>query len=164
MIMANSYHDKDSTEWHQRRGRGLPPPPHCQKTAIKPNGEGFDRHGNDLFGSLGWFHTYAVSSICIFGCNGLRLQSDVGWRGTPVGPTHFGALDKPSHCFLELIETRSLSINGRNGTNKIETGNICYICAHIILQWKVILMYCSVSIMCCSVKWPPVVWAPQTAT
>jgi len=53
MIMANSYHDKDSTEWHQRRGQRLPPPPHCQKNAIKPNGEGFDRHGNDLFGSLG---------------------------------------------------------------------------------------------------------------
>ena len=106
---------------------------------------------------------YVSSDAMVFVYN-LTLAGEAPQWGPPIRLTHFGALDKPSHCFLELIETRSLSINGRNGTNKIETGNICYICAHIILQWKVILMYCSVSIMCCSVKWPPVVWAPQTAT
>ena len=40
VIMANSYHEKDFTVWNQQRGRQLPPPPHCQKNAIKPNCEG----------------------------------------------------------------------------------------------------------------------------
>ena len=106
---------------------------------------------------------YVSSDAMVFVYN-LTLAGEAPQWGPPIRLTHFGALDKPSHCFLEPIETRSLSINGRTGTNRIETGNICHICAHIILQWKVILMYWSVSIMRCSVKWPPVVWAPQTAT
>mmetsp|Transcript_51220 Transcript_51220/g.74912 ORF Transcript_51220/g.74912 Transcript_51220/m.74912 type:complete len:219 (+) Transcript_51220:1-657(+) len=36
---------------------------------------------------------------------------------------HSGVLDKPSHPILELINTRSFSINDRNGTNKIETAS-----------------------------------------
>ena len=73
---------------------------------------------------------YVSSDAMVFGYN-LTLAGEAPQWGPPIRLTHFGALDKPSHCFLELIETRSLSINGRNGTNKIETGNICYICAHI---------------------------------
>ena len=106
---------------------------------------------------------YVSTDAMVFIYN-LTLAGEAPQWGPSIHLIHFGVLDKPSHSFLELIETRSLSINDRNGTNEIETGKICYICAHIILQWKVILMYWSVSIMRCSVKWPPVVRAPQTAT
>ena len=64
----------------------------------------------------------------------LTLADEAPQWGPSIHLIHFWVLENASHSFLELIETRSLSINDQNGTNKIETGNIiCYICAHIIL-------------------------------
>ena len=63
---------------------------------------------------------YVSSDAMVFVYN-LTLAGEAPQWGPPIRlTTHFGALDKPSHCFLELIETRSLSINGHNGINKIE--------------------------------------------
>ena len=67
---------------------------------------------------------YVSSDAMVFVYN-LTLAGEAPQWGPSIHVIHFGDLDKPSH-FLELIETRSLSINDRNGTNKIVTGNICY--------------------------------------
>ena len=66
---------------------------------------------------------YVSSDAMVFVYN-LTLAGEAPQWGQSIRLIHFGVLDKPSHSFFELIETRSLSINGQNGTNKIETGDI----------------------------------------
>ena len=78
---------------------------------------------------------YVSSDTMVFVYNLTLLAGEAPQWGPSICLIHFGVLDKPSHSFLELIETRSKLINDRNGTNKIETCNICFsMCAHIILQ------------------------------
>jgi len=123
--MANSYHDKDSTEWHQRRGRGHHHHPIAKKMLSNPMARGLT--AMEMIYSAVWADfivtkslQYVSSDAMVFVYN-LTLAGEAPQWGPPIRLTHFGALDKPSHCFLELIETRSLSINGRTGTNRIET-------------------------------------------